>query len=249
MTQYGTWVSYGGAARIWLAVGLLAAAGGLAYAGIRLPLPAWADRRPGKPATIVMLLAWAAAVAAILVCIGIYIDQYVHQDHLKLRNAAPPDRIFPVTAAAIVVVFIIILMRSYRDDGTRLASAAIGAIAGPMIFEFPFDLIVMPRTYPPIPSTPAFYPALSFASPYLVEITTLLLLRLSPMAKLTRTTFFSFALMLGVFAAWALSGFGYPSSPVPMTLNIVSKLLAFVTALTLFVPKPPPPAMASTATR
>ena len=33
--------------------------------------------------------------------------------------------------------------------------------------------------------------------------------------------------MLGVFAVWALSGFGYPSAPVPLTLNIVSKLLAF----------------------
>jgi hypothetical protein len=40
MTQYGTWVSYGGAARVGLALVLLAAAGGLAYAGTRLPLPA-----------------------------------------------------------------------------------------------------------------------------------------------------------------------------------------------------------------
>jgi hypothetical protein len=39
----------------------------------------------------------------------------------------------------------------------------------------------------------------------LIEITTLLLLRLSPMVRLTRATFFSFALMLGVFAVWALS--------------------------------------------
>ena len=34
MAQYGTWVSYGGAARIWLAVVLVAAAAG---AGIRVP--------------------------------------------------------------------------------------------------------------------------------------------------------------------------------------------------------------------
>jgi hypothetical protein len=43
--------------------------------------------------------------------------------------------------------------------------------------------------------------------------------------------------MLAVFAVWALAGFGYPSAPVPLTLNIVSKLLAFVTALTLFFPQ------------
>jgi hypothetical protein len=47
MTQYGTWVSYSGTARIWLAIALLVVAGGLAYAGTRLPLPARAAR-PGK---------------------------------------------------------------------------------------------------------------------------------------------------------------------------------------------------------
>ena len=42
--------------------------------------------------------------------------------------------------------------------------------------------------------------------------------------------------MLGVFAVWALAGFGYPSAPLSLTLNIVSKLLAFATVLTLFLP-------------
>jgi hypothetical protein len=41
-----------------------------------------------------------------------------------------------------------------------------------------------------------------FGCLFAIEITTLLLLRLSPMVRLTRTTFFSCALMLGVFAAW-----------------------------------------------
>jgi hypothetical protein len=58
--------------------------------------------------------------------------------------------------------------------------------------------------------------------------------------RLTRATFFSFALMLGVFAVWAVAGFGYPSAPVPITLNVVSKLLAFVTVLTLFFPRDRP---------
>jgi hypothetical protein len=47
--------------------------------------------------------------------------------------------------------------------------------------------------------------------------------------------------MLGVFAVWALSGFGYPSAPLPTALNIVSKILAFVTVLTLFLPQRPTP--------
>ena len=81
------------------------------------------------------------------------------------------------------------------------------------------------------------YRALFFAPLLLIEITTLSLLTLSPLARLSRATFFSFALMLAVFAVWALAGFGYPSAPVPFALNVVSKLLAFVTVLTLFLPQ------------
>ena len=81
----------------------------------------------------------------------------------------------------------------------------------------------------------------------LVEITTLLLLlrrRLSPMVRLTRATFFCFALMLGVWAVWALAGFGYPSAALPIALNIASKILAFAAALTLFLPRQPAPGQA-----
>lgn len=81
------------------------------------------------------------------------------------------------------------------------------------------------------------YRVLFFAPLILIEITTTSPLTLSPFAKLSRATFFSFALMLGVFAVWALAGFGYPSTPVPFALNVVSKLLAFVTVLTLFLPQ------------
>ena len=237
MTQYGTWVSYGGDARMWLAVGLLAAGGSLAYAGTRLPLPARATR-PGKVTAIVMVLAWAASIVAFLACATIYVRQYLREYHPT--QAAPVDHIAPVTLLAAVTVFVIILTRNSPRFGTRLASAAIGAMAAPMIFEFPFDLIVMARTYPPIPPDPALYRALFFVPLFLIEITTLLLLRLSPMVRLRRATFFSFALMLGVFAVWALSGFGYPSAPAPITFNVVSKLLAFVTVLTLFLPQHPP---------
>jgi hypothetical protein len=63
------------------------------------------------------------------------------------------------------------------------------------------------------------------------------ILTLSPTVRLARATFISFAAMLAVFAVWALTGFGYPSAPVPFALNVVSKLLAFVTVLTLFLPQ------------
>ena len=242
MTQYGTWVSYGGDARIWLAIGLLAVAGGVTLAGIRLPLPVRATR-PGPVGRIAMILAWVASIAAFLVCVTIYARQYVHAYGPK-ATAPPTDHIAPVTLLAVAVVFVIIISRRSPGFGTRLASGAICAIAAPMIFELPFDLIVMARTYPPIPPDPALYRALFFVPLFLIEITTLLLLRLSPMVRLTRATFFSFALMLGVFAVWALSGFGYPSAPLPTGLNIASKILAFVTALTLFLPQRPAPEQA-----
>jgi hypothetical protein len=238
MTQYGTWVSYGGDARIWLAIALLAVAGGAALAGIRLPLPV-RFTRPGRAGRAVLIGAWIASMPAFLVCLAIYARQYVRA--YGLDATAPKDPIAPVTLSAAVVLFFAIFFISRRWPGlrlrTRLASGFIGAIVAPMIFELPFDLIVMARTYPGIPPDPALYRALFFVPLFLIEITTMLLLRLSPMARLTRVTFFSFALMLAVWVGWALDGFGYPSGPIPTTLNIVSKILAFVTALTLFLPQ------------
>jgi hypothetical protein len=232
MTYYDPWVNYGGAAKIWLALGLLAIAGGLVYAGIRLPLPARAARL-GKKATIVMLVAWAAAIVALVAGVAVYLHSYI-QEYQGLIAPPPPDHVAPVTFLAVVTVFVIILVRTPRGSKMRLVSAVVGAIAAPFIFELPFDLIIMARVHSQYPVNPALLVPLLFVFLLLVDSTTLLLLRLLPMVRLTRATFYSFALMLAVFAVWALAGFGYPSAPVPLTLNIVSKLLAFVTALTLF---------------
>jgi hypothetical protein len=76
-----------------------------------------------------------------------------------------------------------------------------------------------------------------FAPLFLIEITTLALLTLSPMVQVSKATFFSFASILVVLAVWGLSGFGYPSAPLPYALNVLSKILAFVTALSLFLPQ------------
>jgi hypothetical protein len=243
MPQYGTWVSYGGDARIWLAIVLLAAAGGTVLAGIRLPLPI-RTTQPGRLGRLIMITAWVTSIVAFLVGLTLYVKQYMHAYALTAPQAAPKDPIAPVTFTAAALLFAVIISRNSPRFRTRLVSAIVGAMAAPMIFEFPFDFIVMARTYPGIPPDPAGYRALFFVPLFLIEITTLLLLRLSPMVQLKRTTFFSFALMLGVFAVWALSGFGYPSAPLPTTLNIMSKLLAFVTAFTLFLPLRPTPRQA-----
>jgi hypothetical protein len=195
MTHYDPWVDYGGAAKIWLAVGLLALAVGVVYAGIRLPLPT-RPAKPSKRAVIVTLVAWAAALVALVASVVIYIRHYI-QVHQGTAATPLPDHVAPVT------------------------------------------FIISARVHLQLPGSQVGYLVSLFAFLILVDITTLLLLRLSPQARVTRATFSCFALMLGVFAIWALAGFGYPSTAVPLTLNIVSKLLAFATVLTLFFPMRP----------
>jgi hypothetical protein len=172
-------------------------------------------------------------------CSTIYFRQVMHNIQASGRSAPTLKlTILPVTLTAAAVLFIFIIARRSPDVPTRMAGAIIGAIAAPMIFELPFDPIVIFRFHMVVPGPPPW--ALVYPPPLLTEITTLLLLlwlRLSPMVRVTRATFFSFALMLGVWAAWALAGFGYPSAPLPIALNIASKLLAFVAAFTLFLPR------------
>jgi hypothetical protein len=232
MTKYGTWVIYGGTARPALAVVLLAVAAALACAGFKLPLPA-GPARPGQRAAVVMIAAWVVAMTAFLACVSVYVHQ-AKREHLV---GTPADNILPVTLTAVGVTFVIIAVSGRAAGGTAVIGAVIGALAAPMVFELPFDLIVMARTYPPIPPHPALYRVLFFAPLFLIEITTLSLLTLSPMVRLSRATFYALALMLAVFAVWAVPGFGYPATPVTYTLNVISKLLAFVTILTLFLPR------------
>jgi hypothetical protein len=232
MAQYGTWVSYSGTARIALAGVLLIAAAGVALAGTRLRRPVRLPR-PGRVAANTMLVAWVVSIIAFLTCVS----ALAHQARLKhLPQTRPPDPITPVTFTAVAVLFVIIVLLG-RSQGwpVRLGSAAIGALAAPMIFEFPFDLIVMARIYPPIPG---LHLALFFGPLFLVEFITLALLSLSSMVRLSRATFFGFASILVVFAVWGLAGFGYPSAPLAYSLNVLSKILAFVTALSLFLRRP-----------
>ena len=233
MSLNGGWVSYGGDAKIELAVGLLAVAGCAAYAGIRLRRPVRAVRPPTS-VVVLMFSLWGVALIAFAIGLGIYVRQFLHDyPHIKSGVTNP---IAPVTFLAAVVLFGIIMTRTGWRYQTRLGSAVVGAMAAPMIFELPFDFIVMARTYPALPPDPALYRAVFFTPLFLIELTTLWLLTLSPMVRVRKSTFFCFALMIGVFGIWALSGFGYPQSALPITLNMASKILAFITALTLFLP-------------
>jgi hypothetical protein len=234
MTQQGAWIAYSGTARITLAIVLLLVAAAALLAATRLRHGIQL-RRPSQRIRATLLASWGVALVAFLGCFAVIV-QLVVDDHLKTTR--PSDPVTPVTFTAAVVTFAIIFAKTRgHDQPIRLAAAATGAIAAPMIFEFPFDLIIMARTYPAIPPHPDLYRVLFFAPLFLTEFATLSLLSFSPMVRIGRAAFFSFGLMLAVFAVWALDGFAYPNAPVPFTLNVVSKIIAFVAAITLFLPQ------------
>ena len=110
-------------------------------------------------------------------------------------------------------------------------------MAGPMVFELPFDLIVMDRTYPPIPPDPTALRALFFFPLFLIELTTIALLFFSPLFKVTKSTLYSLAGMFLVFAIWAYLSFSFAYTTEFLVLNVTAKALAFVTVVTLFLPQ------------
>jgi hypothetical protein len=231
MTGNEEWVNYSGSAEIVLIVVLTAAAAGVACAGARLPLPARLPR-PGRAAKIVMLAAWVAAIAALLACVHVYLAQVARAG---LAHTPRADPITPVTLAGVCVLFAVIAV-AQKARGWRVAvgSAVLGAAAAPWIFEIPFDLIIMPRTHPLV--DPGRYRLLLFGPLVLTGILTLALLSLSPAVRLRRATLWCLAGMLALYCIWGLFGFSYPSAPGPVTLNVLSKIVALVTALTLFLP-------------
>jgi hypothetical protein len=232
MTRYASWISYSGTAEIVLVAVLAVAAAAVAYAGARLPLPARLPM-PGRKAKIVMLAAWVLAIAALLVSTAAYIVQV---SKAGLAHAPRTNPITPVTLTGMVAVFCVIAL-SQRARGRRVAlgSAVVGTMAAPVIFELPFDLVIMGRTHPLV--DPTLYLVLLYGTLIAVNITTLALVSLSPAARVRRATLWCFAGMLALFAVWGLFGFSYPSAPGPIVLNMLSKILALITAVTLFLPQ------------
>ena len=225
-----SWVSYGGGEAILLAIVLLVAAGGFAYAGKRLRAPLEVAR-PGGTAAGFMIAIWLLAIYTVVVATFVYGLQ-VKQAYPGF--AAPRVRVGTFVDAAVTFFVILYLTRRW---GWRVAvaSAVIGTAAAPMIFELPFDLIVMARTNPPIPTHPMLYRQLFFLPLFLAELSTLSLLTLLPSMRVTAYASYAVAGMFVVFALWAAFGFAFPSEPLPLALNVISKILCFVAAIMLFV--------------
>ena len=221
-----------GSAAILLAIALLAIGVLLTYFVSRLR-GALGVTKPGKAVSGFLILIWGLSLITFLVALVTYGLQ-LYQKHML--SATPTSPITPVTEISGVATFIVIAYLARGGGlGVVLGSALVGTMAAPMIFELPFDLIVMNRTYPPIPPAPALFRLLFFLPLFLVEISTFSLLTISPLTKVSKYTLFSLAGMFFVFAVWALFGFSYPSNPISLTLNDTSKILSFATAITLFL--------------
>ncbi len=232
MNTHQPWSLYTGSSSILLAVALLIVTGVLIYISARLPHPITV-KRPGKVLSVSIVVFWALCVMAVLVASYIYIVAEYRQAGGHLTVAADP--ISPVTYTSAVVAFIVIAYLTRRIGfWGAFGSAIVGTIAAPMIFELPYDLIIMGRISPPPPGTLLL---LIFFTPFiLVEVLSFAMLTFSPVLKLSRYTLLLLAGMFLIFAVWAMFGFAYPASPLPIALNMISKVLAFATAVSLFLP-------------
>ncbi len=234
MTHTVAWSPYVGSGSYILAGCLLLVACVLTYLGFRFRR-ARAVKGPGAFLRALLIVCWFLAIIAFLVSAATYgLAQHQQEIQFKLTNP-----ITPVTFTSAVVAFFVILYLA-RKSGAWIAigSAIVGTIAAPMIFELPFDLLVMWRTYPPNPGS--LYTLLYFLPLFMIEILSFAMLSFSPAMKLTRYTLFLLAGMFLIFAVWALFGFAYPSMPIPIALNMVSKVVAFAVAVSLFIPAPVP---------
>ena len=223
------WVSYSGGAAIYLAIVLLVVASGFAYAGRRLRVPFEVTRPEGAAAGF-MIAIWLLAIYTAGITTFVY--------GLQVKEAFPDFVAARVRVGTFVdapVTFFVILYLTRRWGWkVALASAVIGTAAAPMIFELPFDLIVMARTNPPIPTHAMLYRQLFFLPLFLVEFSTLSLLTLLPSMRVTAYACYAVAGMFAVFAIWAAFGFAFPSQPLPLALNVTAKILCFVAAIMLF---------------
>lgn len=230
--SHGTWEPYTGNSAIFLAIGLLVVTGMLLYLAMRFRQPI-SFKQPRRFLKVVLVVLWFASIMAWLAAYAIYVVVLLRQ---QPQYVGASDPITPVTLTLAVLAFFMIIALARRHGvRTAIGAAIVGTIAAPMIFELPFDLIVMWHTYPPQPALPFTF--LFFGPLFLIELLSFTLLTFSSLTRLSRVTLFCLTAMFLVFTIWAFFGFAYPYDPRSTALNIISKVIAFATAVSLFLPE------------
>ena len=225
-----SWIAYAGPDEIILALVLAVVTAVLVIAAVAM-------RRPvlgvsvSRGLVVILVVAWLLAILTFLVDLIVYGLQ-ARQVHLTLP--APPNHVTPVTLTCAAVSFVAVAVVTPARLRTRLGNGFLCACVAPMLFELPFDVIVIARTTA-IPPVPGLYRALFFLPLFAIEVLTIALAATRPGVRVTRWTAAWLASMFAVFTMWALIGFEYPFDGLPLAANIVSKVLAFAAALSLFI--------------
>lgn len=235
---FGEWVPYSGSSTVILGCILLAIAGTFATTGFRLKRTLRVGS-PGKETGAVIIVVWILSILTFLVNFTVYVLQMKERG---LTGTAPQNPITKFTFLFALLSFVVVFLAN-RKEGEKAAflSAVVAAMAGPMVFELPFDLVVIGRTYPPIPPNPGLFRELFFFPLFLVELTTMSLLWFSPLFKITKRTLYSLAGLFLVFAVWGFLSFSFAYTALFLVLNVVAKAMAFVVVVTLFLPEKHPP--------
>ena len=207
----GGWVPYESRDAVALAIVLFAAAAAFVYVGTRLRSPINVTR-PGRTVGGFMIAIWVLAICTFLAAAYAYGVQ-LKQAELRMTPATrqlgahrrAASQVGTLPDAAVTFFVILYLTRRYGWK-VALGSAFVGTAAAPMIFELPFDLIVMGRTAA-VPPNPTLYRALFFFPLFIVELSTLWLLALLPSMRITSQACYALAAMFAVFAVWAVLGF------------------------------------------
>jgi hypothetical protein len=231
---FGEWVPYSGNSALILGIILLLIAGVFTLFGLKLNKPLRV-KMPGKAIAGVLVAVWVLSILTFLVNIGVY---SILLNQAKFTGTIPNNPITKFTLSFALLSFLMIFFIN-RKMGKKVAflSAAFAAMAGPMVFELPFDLIVMGRTYPPIPPNPSLLRAVFFFPLFIIELTTMSLMFFSPLFRVSKYTLYSVAGMFFVFAIWGFLSFSFAYITEFLIINVIAKALAFVTVVTLFLPE------------
>jgi len=220
------WPPYRGWSAIVLSLILFAISGGLFFAArrmkglVRLP-------KMGKVVGAIVIVVWVFSILLFL-----KINQIAAK---SLGGAANLGPIFPITIVSAVVTFCYAAYVTRRGGPlSSLGNGFLAFITGPMVFELPFILIVIPLV------KVSLIPEIIYLVPlFTIVITTLSMLLLSRRIALTKNSVYLFSAMMFVFALWALDGYHYPSNLLTITLNGISKVLSFVCVAATFLPNSP----------
>jgi len=219
------WRAFSGLGSVVLAAVLLVAAAGCVLLGrkngVRVP-------RPGRAGKVIIVLAW---ILSILLVLPLFKEVATRTG----QSAFGTGPVLPITLASAVGAFVAV---AYLTRGGGLAPALgngfAAAVAGPMVFELPFILIITPNVTTKVP-----HPLLLFTFFLLVILTTLCLPLFSTRFSPNRYSLYLLGAMLAVFGLWALAtGYSPPGDPVSFTLNAVSKVLGFAAVSAGFVGNP-----------